>query len=231
MLSEMILGNGIGSKLCEGRFIWEATTKIIELIRFRVTSVSDAEIELKLKPANAPGRLQQFGLVNEESKADRSGESDMEPAGQNSSGWSQFSHLFWTGVQYTVIAFTLMRILMVALVTSSSLPARSSSITIVSATPSPSVAPRQRSSMNDDSHARIPETPTSSKTSGLPSSNHERGMVKKRPVVSMRIWSCIGRLVELDMRMPWLAGLLSLAHDGAVSGPGRVGDTDGPMDR
>ncbi|KAI9656492.1 MAG: hypothetical protein M1821_004699 [Bathelium mastoideum] len=230
VLSEMILGNGVGGKLCEGWFIWEAITKIIELIKFRATSVSNVEIELK--PADAAGRLDRFGLLSshEESKPDKPSGYDAETRRQLPSMWSSLWLYFWTGVYYAVIGFNMLRILVKALIASSSLPARSSN-TASSATPSPSVAPQQMPSMNDDSHAGFPETPTSSKTTGSTLMNPGKRVVKKRPVVSMRIWSCIGRLLELDVRMPWLAGLLSLVHDGIVSGLGRVGDTDGALDR
>ncbi|KAF9636822.1 hypothetical protein BFW01_g7718 [Lasiodiplodia theobromae] len=50
-------------------------------------------------------------------------------------------------------------------------------------------------------------------------------------VLSMSAWTCAGQLLELKARMPWLAGALSLAQWSAVSGPGRVGGTNGPLDR
>ncbi len=53
----------------------------------------------------------------------------------------------------------------------------------------------------------------------------------KRPILGMSVWSCLSALLELDRRTPWLSGFLSLAQVGAVSGPAKVGDTDGPVDR
>jgi hypothetical protein len=55
--------------------------------------------------------------------------------------------------------------------------------------------------------------------------------VSMQPMVSMKLWSCISQLVELDMRMPWLSGFASLLRWMAVSGPGKVGSTDGALDR
>ncbi|KAH7049226.1 PXA domain-containing protein [Macrophomina phaseolina] len=51
------------------------------------------------------------------------------------------------------------------------------------------------------------------------------------PILSMSAWTCAGQLLELQARMPWLAGVASLLHWGAVSGPARVGGTNGPLDR
>ena len=228
VLSEMILRNGIGGRLCEGWFIWGAITKIVELIQFRATSVSN--VKLELEPSDAPGSLRQYDLVGSR-KATKAEPSEVEGkiGHQRSYQFGYFSHLFWTGIQYMVISFIALRTLIVALATSSSLPARSL-ITIVPATSSPAPAQEQASPIND-SHATTPGTGPSPKSSGSTLINHERRAAKKRPVASMRLWSCIGRLLELDVRMPWLAGLLSLFHDGVVSGPGRMGDTDGALDR
>jgi hypothetical protein len=52
--------------------------------------------------------------------------------------------------------------------------------------------------------------------------------LRPRPVVSFGVWRACSRLIDLDLRMPWLAGLLSLLHRAVVSGPGRV---DGSLDR
>lgn len=53
----------------------------------------------------------------------------------------------------------------------------------------------------------------------------------KAPVLSFRIWSCLGNLAELNLRMPWLHGFLSLLQLAAVHGPGRLAGLDGPVDR
>ncbi|KAJ9637237.1 hypothetical protein H2199_007523 [Coniosporium tulheliwenetii] len=37
--------------------------------------------------------------------------------------------------------------------------------------------------------------------------------------------------LELESRMPWLAGFVSLLHHGALAGPGKLGRTDGMLDR
>lgn len=52
-----------------------------------------------------------------------------------------------------------------------------------------------------------------------------------RPILSMNLWSCVSHLLELDARMPWLSGLLSLLHWATLVGPGEVGNTDGTLDR
>ncbi|KAF4957591.1 hypothetical protein FGADI_3060 [Fusarium gaditjirri] len=53
----------------------------------------------------------------------------------------------------------------------------------------------------------------------------------KAPILSCRVWTCLGNLFELSLRMPWLDGFLSLLQYGAVNGPGQIAGHDGPIDR
>ena len=53
----------------------------------------------------------------------------------------------------------------------------------------------------------------------------------RRPIVSFKIFSLISCLLDLPSRMPWLPGLLSLIQYQLIAGPGKVGDTDGTVDK
>ncbi|KAF4416850.1 hypothetical protein CFRS1_v003840 [Colletotrichum fructicola] len=53
----------------------------------------------------------------------------------------------------------------------------------------------------------------------------------KTPIFAFKLWTCISDLIELDARMPWLSGTLSMLQLGAMKGPGRVAALNGPMDR
>jgi hypothetical protein len=63
----------------------------------------------------------------------------------------------------------------------------------------------------------------------LPSRTSHDG--KQRAVLEMGAWSLAASLTELRERMPWLAGLLSLAQHTTVDGPAAVGRADGRLDR
>ncbi|KAK2590224.1 hypothetical protein QQS21_012100 [Conoideocrella luteorostrata] len=54
---------------------------------------------------------------------------------------------------------------------------------------------------------------------------------KKVPVLSFNAWSCLGSVIEIQARMPWLSGFLSLVQLGAIHGPGRFAKLDGALDR
>jgi len=77
--------------------------------------------------------------------------------------------------------------------------------------------------------ASSPSLPSRSKTWPVASkADGQARNLRPRPVVSFGVWRACSRLIDLDLRMPWLAGLLSLLHRAVVAGPGRV---DGGLDR
>ncbi|KAI0405685.1 PXA domain-containing protein [Xylaria palmicola] len=53
----------------------------------------------------------------------------------------------------------------------------------------------------------------------------------KTPVIDFYIWRCIGDILEIETRMPWLQGTLSMLQWIAVKGPGRVAALNGTLDR
>ncbi|KAK4123778.1 hypothetical protein N657DRAFT_645374 [Parathielavia appendiculata] len=118
--------------------------------------------------------------------------------------------LFWTTMQWCFLAISSIRATFAVLMASVSLPPRSSHGTsIKDATrqnPSQGPALRIRPSNAD---------PQPSKT----------------PSLAFRCWSAVSNLAELDIRMPWLHGALSLLQWLAIMGPGRIAAFDGKLDR
>ncbi|KAM0738657.1 hypothetical protein ACQRIT_006394 [Beauveria bassiana] len=53
----------------------------------------------------------------------------------------------------------------------------------------------------------------------------------KVPVLCFKAWKCVGNLIQLDARMPWLSGFLSLVQYQAVHGPGKLVGFNSPLDR
>ena len=64
-----------------------------------------------------------------------------------------------------------------------------------------------------------------------PSSKSGTASFVKAPVLTFRFWTCIGNLIEMSSRMPWLDGFLSLLQLGVVNGPGQIAGLNGPVDR
>ncbi len=114
--------------------------------------------------------------------------------------------IFLTLIHFAVMIFSSARLLITTLVASSSLPLRQAAGGLSS-------SPRATSG--------------SSKSHGIA----DRDKPVKVPVLNFKVWQCVGNLVQLDSRMPWLSGFLSLVQYQAVHGPGRLAGLDSPLDR
>lgn len=208
IFSEMILGNGVSGKACEGWLLWEGITSIAKVLQTEAVK-EDADPLDDTTSEQSMTRLERFGLLSsardeENRSVNRSSHHEHRPK-----KWPvSLPGLFWTFVQYVLLASTAVRALVTILATSSSLPPRTVNH---EASPVEASGQPQAFTMN---------TPVSRRPSGV-----------KRPVVSMKLWSCTAQLLELSARMPWLLGSISLLHWGLLTGPGKVGDTDGLLDR
>ncbi|RAL59506.1 hypothetical protein DID88_006619 [Monilinia fructigena] len=111
-------------------------------------------------------------------------------------------------LQYLFLAFAAARIIIIAVATSSSLPSRIP----------PTRKPTGLSLPNEDSEPPM----------NLPLT---RAQPLKRPILKMKLWSCVSTLLDMDTRMPWLSATLSLLQWGTITGPGKIGDTDGMIDK
>ena len=127
----------------------------------------------------------------------------------NKRRWS-VHQVFWSFVQWGFLAVHLIRGLIGALVLSRSLP------------PRPNPIARQVDSVG----------PSSTEKSGDPLVHLEtqRGPTKV-PIVDFNLWPCLANLLEIDVRMPWLTGALSMIQWGAMRGPGKLAGFNGSLDR
>lgn len=207
IFSEMILGNAVSQKVCEPWFLWDAITTLIQ------ASQSHTEAPESRNDETTASRLEQFGLLSQDSHQDGAGDSNLNR--RRSSAASTASGLFWMGVQYIFLASRALWIFAHALATSPSLPSRSKTWLAVQSSYSPPQAERQ------DGASLKCESEISS--TGLADS--------QRPILDMGIWPMISKVIALNARMPWLSGMFALVHYGAVYGPGKVADTDGGIDR
>lgn len=209
IFAEMILGNGISGRACEGWLLWEGITRIAEVLQ------DGAKEEAPQSKGGAPeqslSRLERYGLLSPREDG-QSGSAKPQLPGEQRHGSATVtvSGMFWAVVQYAFLACTAMRAVIVGLATSSSLPPRS-------VTGASDQSPVEGNRQSQLPHAAQPAA--------------RRLMASKRPIVSMKLWSCASRLVELDLRMPWLSGLISMLHWIVLAGPGKVGDTGGLLDR
>jgi hypothetical protein len=208
IFAEMILGNGISGKACEGWVLWEGITRIAEVLQTDATKEKDSQSE-DADADQSLTRLERYGLVSPHEGTDVDSKESLTTRVNSREATAVYaSGLFWTVIQYAFLAFTAARVVISSLTTLSSLPLRS--------------ATSEESSVDALDQSQIPQVEASSP---------KRPLGAKRPVVSMSLWSCAAQFAELDVRMPWLLGFISMLHRGTLVGPGRVGETDGVLDR
>ncbi|KAJ6446552.1 PXA domain-containingprotein [Purpureocillium lavendulum] len=74
-----------------------------------------------------------------------------------------------------------------------------------------------------------PDRPSRNQSSK--SGHPEASTAVKAPILEFSIWRCVGNVVEVQSRMPWLGGILSLLQLGATRGPGRIAGVNSTLDR
>ncbi|KXX76405.1 PXA domain protein 1 [Madurella mycetomatis] len=140
------------------------------------------------------------------------GATDENASGQSSNGFpgtrSVFSvqALFWTLLQWCFLATSFIRTAFAILMTSHSLPSRASRGTGHEVRRDRGVPPPANRSETDP-------------------------QLSNTPVLAFRCWRALSNLAEVDARMPWLCGALSMLQWMATTGPGRIAAVDGKLDR
>lgn len=207
ILAEMILGNGISGKACEGWTLWEGITKIAEILQ--TDGVKEMEPQsADVSPEQSLTRLERYGLLSLPGDGGNEPERPLVDSECHHGATGMIvSGVFWVVLQYVLLVFTAVRAVVLVVAAPSSLPSR---VTI------------NEQSSEPTHQSQIPQADAL---------GSRRPLGVKRPVVSMKLWSCAAQLVELNLRMPWLLGFISMLHWGILVGPGKVGDTDGVLDR
>jgi hypothetical protein len=191
VFSEMIIGGAIGGKASEPWLLWEGITKVAEVIQDKLRNKSNVPVGSLGPPTDTDPAT--FDITGRSSKSWRIGQS--------------IQKTFWLVLQYTFLAFTAARFLVITVVSSTHLPSRvapapklTGSVPLEGEAESPRLA-----------RSRVPQT--------------------KQPILKMKIWSCAAALLDLSVRMPWLSASISMLQWAAVTGLGEVGNTDGMIDK
>ncbi|MCJ1478347.1 hypothetical protein MMC13_007025 [Lambiella insularis] len=112
VMGEMILGNGIGGKACQGWLIWEGITKLADSVKARVERKASGEgIETQSR-----SRLEKFGLLSEKE------ETHNQPRQGKRS--TLMSEAVWRILQYGYLSFLALRFIILGLIAAYSGPSR-----------------------------------------------------------------------------------------------------------
>ncbi|EXJ63751.1 hypothetical protein A1O7_00086 [Cladophialophora yegresii CBS 114405] len=155
-----------------------------------------------LQPEGRQSRLEKFGLLSSNTPAQQGNSSD----GHQSllSAWC------WRLLQYAFIAYQSVRFILVGLAHAHHLPRRSRHHQLDGSTASPS---RTKPPLSSTRHASDP------------------GARSPRAVINYRFFSCLSAMLDLTVRMPWLASSLGFYQHVLGTGPGRYGAANSTLDK
>ncbi|KAK5001548.1 hypothetical protein LTR28_012514 [Elasticomyces elasticus] len=205
IFSELVLGSGVGGKACEGWTIWEGCTKLLGIVGKRDGQALASE-PVPPQPLN---RLEQFGLLSMRQAA------PVNSLTSSNETWDAFARTFWQVMQHLSVVSTAIYAIITALLAATSLPPRT----------------------QPDRHSRsgrhaIQHSIADDRSESMPKTEADAAAPPNvRPILDMSLWSCSSRFLCLDFRMPWFSGFLALTRHSLLFGPGKVGGTNGSLDR
>ncbi|KAI1861602.1 hypothetical protein JX265_009569 [Neoarthrinium moseri] len=118
--------------------------------------------------------------------------------------------IFWSVVQWGFLLFNTVRVIIITMVSSRNLPPRAHPLF------------NQKPAMSGRFDEKSSKPLAGSRS--IPAS-------LRVPVVDFKLWPCVAELLEVDVRMPWLSGGLSMMQWSAMTGPGRIAGYNGVLDR
>lgn len=117
ILADLILGNEVSGRACEGWFLWESVIKLIDVVRRRKTREESPDTAQK-----APhGRLEKFGLL--------SSKGELENDHSSTETQSRIQVWIWSFLQMVYMAYVALRFIVTGLLRVASTPAVSFSPT------------------------------------------------------------------------------------------------------
>ncbi|OAP58062.1 hypothetical protein AYL99_07152 [Fonsecaea erecta] len=206
IISDLILGQAVAQKLCQPWFLHGTVSKVVEIVTSPSTHASPANAgddQKILQQDGRQSRLEHFGLLSANTASQESYSSDRHQ--------SSFSAWFWRLLQYAFIAYQLTRFTLVGLAYAHHLPRRS----------------RHHQHLFTGS-----TTPPSKDQQPAPSTRQAWGLHHRSPraVINYRVFSCMSSMLDLTIRMPWLASSLGFWQHLLTAGPGKYGAANSTLD-
>lgn len=206
IIADLILGRALADKVCEPWFLHGAVSKVVEI----VTSRASGETVTHQKASqheDRTSRLEKFGLLSSKTADQENNSSEQHQS--STSVW------IWKLLQCAFIAYQSLRFILVGIAHAQHLPRRvahnqhpvdisTSASSSVHSQKSPASSTRRLS----DAHSRSP-----------------------RAVINYRLFSCISTILDLSVRMPWLASSLGFWQHVLNDGPGRYASANSTLDK
>ena len=199
ILAEAVLGKLVLGKATESCIWWELCAKLCETLHQR-----------------RPSRKQTPATVSTEDAAPNTIKSPVRLVDVWSRLQSIMSSCFFALGYFLLLLFYAGRGILIAFVTSPSLPSRRPL-----GPPSPSLSLKNSPPSQDD-----PSSPSYDQQPTAPQRSKPLS-----PLITSEILTTVSLLLDLPRRMPWLQSSIQLLQWGFLVGPGRIGAADGILDR
>jgi mitochondrial splicing suppressor protein 51 len=194
IFSELIIGNLVANKVSEPWLLYE-----IIIILTRLAQKDRKETASSTHGTRSPGNDREWHSTSNRSKRSRS--------------TSSIHRIFWSFVQWGFLAVSSIRLMVITLMLSRTIPPRPTHLFSVRKT-------EEATGQYDSEKSQDP--------SGLAQTQDVPSSV---PIVSFNIWSCVRNLLEVEVRMPWLSSAMLMMQWVGIAGPGRIARYDGTIDR
>ena len=209
IISDLILGRALAEKVCEPWFLHQTVSKVVEIVTSRATPASRPSAvndERILQQDVRRSRLERFGLLSSNTADQENYSSD--------NTQSPLSAWFWRLLQYAFIAYQSLRFILVGMAHAHHLPRR----------------------VRLNHHVGLPTSPLSSShkdKAPVSSTQHLSDADPRSPraVINYRMFACISTVLDLSLRMPWLASSLGFWQHILSAGPGRYGASNSTLDK
>lgn len=224
IFAELLVGNVLARRVAEPWMMYEIVGLVAKIVREKMDGDDDDKDPKQLaKKRRAAARLLQ--------KQTQSGGGKL--SGKLSGNWitTTAAPVFWSVLKIGFALFASIRFLVTSITLSRSLPLRGIVVTKVK---EPAAAEKEKDTATtinkDGGFLDVKLKPSSASIYSVATSvaGTDEPVV---PVLAFSVWATISNIVQLDVRMPWLYGGLSMLQWLAMAGPGRIAALNGPLDR
>ncbi|KAL1889821.1 hypothetical protein Sste5346_008679 [Sporothrix stenoceras] len=216
IFAELLVGNVLAGRVAQPWMMYEIVGLVAKIVREKMDGDDNDKgpKQLAKKRRAAPKLLQ---------KQTQSGQSG---------NWitTTAAPVFWSVLKIGFALFASIRFLVTSITLSRSLPLRGIVVTKVK---EPIAEKEKETSTKDSNFLDVKLKPSSASiysvaTVATSVAGTDEPVV---PVLAFSVWATISNVVQLDVRMPWLYGGLSMLQWLAMAGPGCIAALNRPLDR
>lgn len=221
IFSETVIGGVVANKASEPWVIWTGLTLLADIIRKNTSSKAVSRVGKSTKDATAATTTSTKAQTGWHDDAKDLPDAAGGQGGQGGGITARAQRMLWFAIHCLFLAISAMRVLVRTVVVSRSLPSRLYR----------SIGPKGDMSGHSSDGRQSIDAAMMREQARPPQLLLPPHALAKQPVLEFKVWACMASVIELDARMPWLAGSLSMLQWLLVNAPGRIAAMDGILDR